>query len=85
MSEAETSKNALKKQKKLDEAAAKKAAKDAEKAKKAAENPVVAKKATGPAEEAEELDPTQYYENRMSAIRALEVKIQVKKHFCFLS
>lgn len=72
MSEAETSKNALKKQKKAEEAAAKKAAKDAEKAKKAAENPVV-KKADASAEESEELDPTQYYENRMAAIRALEV------------
>jgi lysyl-tRNA synthetase class 2 len=66
----ELSKNALKKQLKAEEAAKKKAAKDAEKAaKKAAEPPKAAKVG---ADEAEELDPTQYYENRLKMISARE-------------
>ena len=66
------SKNALKKQLKAEEAAKKKAAKEAEKAaKKAAEPPSSGSKAI--ADDSEELDPTQYYENRLKAITALEV------------
>ena len=71
----ELSKNAQKKAAKAAEAAQKKAAKDAEKAAKEASNP------TGPAQpklggdDGEELDPTQYFENRMKAIAHLEVKI----------
>lgn len=68
------SKNALKKQLKAEEAAKKKAAKDAEKAAKAAEQPAKANKVTG--EEVEELDPTQYYENRLKAIEDLEASSQ---------
>jgi lysyl-tRNA synthetase class 2 len=68
--EGEISKNALKKMQKAEEAAKKKAAKDAEKTAKQQENP---KKATAVAtQDDEELDPTQYYENRLRAIEALE-------------
>ena len=68
----EISKNALKKQLKAEEAAKKKAAKEAEKAaKKAAEPPSSGAKAI--ADDSEELDPTQYYENRLKAISAMEV------------
>ena len=65
------SKNALKKQQKAEEAAKKKAEKDAEKAAKAALEPK--KEKVGVAEEVEELDPTKYYENRLSAINQMEV------------
>ena len=66
-----TSKNALKKLQKAEEAAKKKAAKDEEKkAKKAAEPEKAAKVG---AEDVEELDPTQYYENRIKAITNMEV------------
>jgi lysyl-tRNA synthetase class 2 len=69
----EVSKSALKKQAKAEEAAKKKAAKEAEKAaKKAAEPPKAAAGAKIGADEAEELDPTQYYENRLKAIAARE-------------
>lgn len=65
------SKNALKKLQKAEEAAKKKAAKDAEKqAKKGSE--VASSKPK--LDEAEDLDPTQYYENRMRAIRLIEVQ-----------
>ncbi|RYG60891.1 hypothetical protein EON64_18975, partial [archaeon] len=66
----EVSKNALKKQQKAEEAAKKKAAKDAEKAVKAAEQPAKAAKLGG--DDAEEMDPTQYYDNRLRAITSLE-------------
>lgn len=66
----ELSKNALKKQQKAEEAAKKKAAKEAEKqAKKEAEP---AKAAKIGADDAEETDPTQFYENRLKAINALQ-------------
>jgi lysyl-tRNA synthetase class 2 len=67
--EGEISKNALKKMQKAEEAAKKKAVKDAEKTAKQQENP---KKAAVAAQDDEELDPTQYYENRLRAIEALE-------------
>lgn len=62
---AELSKNALKKQLKAQQKEAEKAAKEAEKA---------AKKAAAPTKSSddEELDPTQYYENRIKAMSALE-------------
>lgn len=60
------SKNALKKQQKAEEAAKKKAAKEAEKAAKKATEPPKAEKLG--ADDAEELDPTQYFENRTKAI-----------------
>lgn len=62
----EISKNALKKQQKAEEAARKKAAKDAEKAAKKAAEPAKADKLGG--EDMEDLDPTQYFENRMNSI-----------------
>ncbi|KAJ1438876.1 hypothetical protein B484DRAFT_323802 [Ochromonadaceae sp. CCMP2298] len=65
----EISKNALKKQQKADELAKKKAEKDAEKAAAKALEPV---KAVKMGVEEEELDPTQYYENRMKAIATLQ-------------
>lgn len=66
----EISKNALKKQLKAEEAAKKKEAKEAEKlAKKEAEPPKEAKLG---ADDSEELDPTQYYENRLKSITALQ-------------
>lgn len=65
-----TSKNALKKLQKAEEAAKKKAAKDEEKKAKKASEP---EKATKIGADAEELDPTQYYENRMKAIAVMEV------------
>lgn len=68
--EGEVSKNALKKMQKAKEAAEKKAAKEAEKAAKAAAAPA-AKPKIG-AEDAEELDPNQYFENRMKFIEGLE-------------
>jgi lysyl-tRNA synthetase class 2 len=65
----ELSKNALKKQLKAEEAAKKKEAKEAEKlAKKEAEP---AKEKLG-ADDSEEMDPTQYYENRLRAITQLQ-------------
>jgi lysyl-tRNA synthetase class 2 len=68
--EGEISKNALKKLQKAEEAAKKKAAKDAEKAAKAAAAPAVKPKIG--ADDAEELDPNQYFENRMRFIEGLE-------------
>eukprot|EP01039_Chlorochromonas_danica_P011429 gene11429-12778_t len=66
----ELSKNALKKMAKAEEAAKKKAAKEAEKlAKKEAEPPKAGKLV---ADEPEEMDPTQYYENRLRSIAQLE-------------
>lgn len=66
----ELSKNALKKLAKAEEAAKKKAAKEAEKlAKKEAEPPKAGKLV---ADEPEEMDPTQYYENRLRSIAQLE-------------
>ena len=65
------SKNALKKLLKAEEAAKKKAAKDAEKDAKKASQPQAAVKAA----DDEDLDPTQYYENRIKAINSLEVKV----------
>ncbi len=63
----EVSKNALKKLKKAEEAAKKKAEKEAEKAAKAAtEGP---KK--GKLEDAEELDPSKFHENRLNAVVAM--------------
>lgn len=64
------SKNALKKMLKAEEAAKKKAAKDAEKAAKQATLPAAATKLVG--DDNEEMDPTQYFENRMKTIEALE-------------
>ncbi len=70
MSESEElSKNALKKKLKAEEAAKKKATKDAEKAAKAAEQPKK-EKLTG---DEIELDPTQYYENRLRTVNNLGV------------
>jgi lysyl-tRNA synthetase class 2 len=69
--EGEISKNALKKLQKAEEAAKKKAAKDAEKAEKAAHEPAQAKPKLG-GDDAEELDPTQYYENRLKSMAGLE-------------
>lgn len=67
------SKNAQKKLQKAEEAAKKKAEKDAEKAAKAAANPAPAGSGkTGVKDDAEELDPTKYFENRTSAVLALE-------------
>eukprot|EP01041_Mallomonas_annulata_P010497 gene10497-21896_t len=66
----ELSKNALKKQMKAEEAAKKKAAKDAEKAAKQAAEPEKAPKIGGADDE--ELDPTQYYENRLKVVQAME-------------
>jgi lysyl-tRNA synthetase class 2 len=63
----ELSKNALKKMQKAEEAAKKKAAKEAEKQAKQQENPK--KNAVG---DEEELDPTQYYENRLKVIESFE-------------
>eukprot|EP01038_Epipyxis_sp_PR26KG_P006693 gene6693-9180_t len=65
----ELSKNALKKQLKAEEAAKKKAAKEQEKALK---EPSTTTKSTKLVDDSEELDPTQYYENRLKAITVLE-------------
>lgn len=65
------SKNQLKKMQKAEEAAKKKAEKDAAKAAKAAAEPPKPKK-VGVESEAEELDPTKYFENRSNAILSLE-------------
>ena len=73
------SKNQLKKQQKAEEAAKKKAEKDAEKAAKAALEPK--KEKVGVVEEVEELDPTKYYENRLSAINQMEVNGGYASHF----
>lgn len=64
------SKNALKKKLKAEEAAKKKAVKDAEKAAKAAEAPKKENTKLAGAEEVE-LDPTQYYENRLRTVNHL--------------
>lgn len=70
MSESEElSKNALKKKLKAEEAAKKKAVKDAEKAAKVADLP---KKEKLGADDVE-LDPTQYYENRLRTVKNLGV------------
>jgi lysyl-tRNA synthetase class 2 len=66
----EMSKNALKKQQKAEEAARKKAAKEAEKAAKQANDPAPKPKLA--ADDGEELDPSQYYENRLRFIEQLE-------------
>lgn len=65
----ELSKNALKKKLKAEEAAKKKAAKDAEKAAKVQDGP---KKEKLGGDEVE-LDPTQYYENRLRTVNNLGV------------
>ena len=66
---AELSKNALKKQLKAEEAARKKEAKEAEKAAKKEAEPQ--KEKLG-GDDNEEMDPTQYYENRLKAITNLQ-------------
>ena len=71
-----TSKNALKKAAKAEEAAKKKAAKDEEKKAKKASEPEKQAKVGG--EDAEELDPTQYYENRIKAITNMEVTSRLR-------
>jgi lysyl-tRNA synthetase class 2 len=69
----EVSKNALKKQQKAEEAAKKKAAKDVEKkAAAAAAGPVKDKTGGIIVDNDDELDPTQYFDNRLKAIAALE-------------
>ena len=65
------SKNAAKKAAKAAEAAQKKAAKDAEKATKLAESGPAKVKIGG--DDGEDLDPTQYFENRLKSITAIEV------------
>ena len=70
MADAEISKNAAKKAAKAAEAAAKKAEKDAAKA--AAEAAAPKKEKLG--EEVEELDPTKYYENRLTQLKGFEVR-----------
>ena len=65
------SKNALKKAAKAAEAAQKKAAKDAEKATKLAESGPTKVKIGG--DDGEDLDPTQYFENRLKSITTIEV------------
>jgi lysyl-tRNA synthetase, class II len=65
------SKNALKKAAKAEEAAKKKAAKEAEKLAKKASEPPKANAAHND-ELGEELDPTQYYENRTKVVHQLE-------------
>jgi hypothetical protein len=70
MSESEElSKNALKKKLKAEEAAKKKALKDAEKAAKVADVPKKEKLGGDDVE----LDPTQYYENRLRTVKNLGV------------
>lgn len=73
-----TSKNALKKLQKAEEAAKKKAAKDDEKKAKKASEPEKQTKIGG--DDNEELDPTQYYENRISAIAKMEVNNVIPYH-----
>lgn len=68
----EISKNALKKQQKAEEAAKKKAAKEAEKAAKAAAAPAAKPKVNAAGEDAEDMDPNQYYENRLKFVENLE-------------
>ena len=67
----EISKNALKKLQKAEEAAKKKALKDQEKAQKKESEPATAKSKLV-ADDAEDLDPTQYYENRLKFIHNIE-------------
>jgi lysyl-tRNA synthetase class 2 len=67
----EMSKNAQKKLLKQQEAAKKKAVKDAEKATVSSSAPK-SNKIGG--DDGEELDPTQYYQNRLRAIALLEVR-----------
>jgi uncharacterized membrane protein YdbT with pleckstrin-like domain len=74
----ELSKNALKKLQKAEEAAKKKAAKEEEKKAKAAAEPAKAAKLGG--DDGEELDPTQYYENRLRAMNSLEVICEITYH-----
>lgn len=71
MADQEISKNALKKQQKAEEAARKKAEKEAEKAAKKAAEPV--KAGNKFAADEPELDPTQYYENRLKAMASIQV------------
>ena len=79
-----TSKNALKKQLKAEEAAKKKSAKELEKQQKASTVEAPAKKLALNGEDAEELDPTQYYENRLRSISTLEVYLaQFVKSFTY--
>ena len=73
--EGEMSKNQLKKLMKAKEAAEKKAAKAATNAEKAAA--AGPKKATGGDDE--ELDPTKYYENRMTGLGKLSVRHDLSK------
>lgn len=67
------SKNAMKKAAKAAEAAAKKAAKEAERAAKEAEKESKPSQPKLGGDDGEDLDPTQYFENRMKAVTALEV------------
>ena len=67
------SKNAMKKAAKAAEAAAKKAAKEAERAAKEAEKESKPSQPKLGGGDDEDLDPTQYFENRMKAVTALEV------------
>lgn len=73
----ELSKNALKKKAKADEAARKKAEKDALKAAQKAAEPEKPKSNKLGGDDEEELDPTQYYANRLHAIENMEKSLSV--------
>lgn len=66
----ELSKNQLKKMQKAEEAAKKKAAKEAERLAKKASEPAKAPKLG--VEDPEDMDPTQYYDNRMKTVNQLQ-------------
>ena len=73
MADQEVSKNALKKAQKEAQKAAEKAAKEAAKAEAAAAAGPKKDKIGG--DDAEELDPTKYYENRLSQLQTFEVRL----------
>jgi lysyl-tRNA synthetase class 2 len=79
----ELSKNALKKKAKADEAARKKAEKEAQKAAQKAAEPEKPKSSKLGGDEEEELDPTQYYANRLHAIENME-KVRDALFWCKL-
>ena len=80
----ELSKNALKKKAKADEAARKKAEKDAQKAAQKAAEPEKPKSNKLGGDDEEELDPTQYYANRLHAIENME-KVGTLHEYLFVS
>jgi hypothetical protein len=78
----ELSKNALKKKAKADEAAKKKAEKEAQRASQKAAEPESGAKGKLGGEE-DDLDPTQYFANRLHSVQKMQVILRLRIFFVY--